>query len=425
MAFSTIREFMTLLEQRGKLYRFTDPINKDTEMFPLFRVQMRGLDDGDRKVLSFENVVGADGRNFDMSVLMGVYGASEDVLCMHMKCANYQEALEKWHNALTHPIPPVMVNEGPVQEEVHTGEELKKFGLDEVPAPLEDPGFCGVIRTGLPMISKDPETGMRNVGAYNGMFRARDRIVAGVAPMHHLMSYHWKKAQERKEGLPVAIVVGPSMAVMLASAAPIPYGEDELAIAGGLEGAPIELVPCRTVPLEVPAHAELVIEGIISTEIGEPEGMFGEYPGYLNLDNPMAPVLQITAITHRKGAIFTPIQVSFAPSDCNYVQSFCQASATYHYLKYEWKLPIEDVYLPEVGGSYICMIRVEEGTPQETVWEALHAVQKVRRCKYTIAFDHDIDLHNPELLTWSLAFSTQPNRDFLILEGGMGGLDPA
>jgi UbiD family decarboxylase len=167
-----LRSVLKQLEQRGKVYRFREPSNKDTELLPVYRVQQRGLQDSERKVLLFENIVGAKRKIYDMSVVAGIYGASEEILALGIGCESPSEILEKWHQGMAHPLPPVLVQDGPVHDEVHTGDEIKELGLDELPIPVEEPGFSGVLRTGLPMITKDPETGVRNVGTYNGFARA-------------------------------------------------------------------------------------------------------------------------------------------------------------------------------------------------------------------------------------------------------------
>src|SRR5581483_1593407 len=269
-----LRQLLDLLDSHGKLYRFTEAIDKDSELVPL----LRGLHGPERKVLLFEDVRGANGQRFDMRVAAGVYGLSEEIFALGMNCATPQDMLERWHQALEAPIAPVVVDGGPVQEEVHTGDDLLSRGLDEIPAPCEEVGFSQMIRTGVPMITRDPETGISNVGTYNGFFHDRARMVAGIYPPQDAMRYHWQTARRRGEDLPVAIVVGAMPNLIAVGSARIPYGLEELAVAGGIAGEPLEMVRCKTVPLEVPARAELVIEGMLSTTTMEPKLAFGEYP---------------------------------------------------------------------------------------------------------------------------------------------------
>ena len=424
--FRDLRQLVQHLEARGKLYRFKEPVNKDTEIGALFRVQMRGLPDAKRKVLLFENVIGSAHSRYDMGVLSGIYGASAEILQIALGCNNYVELLDKWHHGLANPIAPTIIDNGPVHEEVHTGVELQHIGLDAFPVPVEEPGFSGILRTGLPMITRDPATGIRNVGTYNAFFRAKDRMVAAIGSVHDAMRHHWQAARRRNEGMPLAILIGCTPEVMLVGSADIPYGVDELAIAGGIAGAPLEMVRCKTIPLEVPAHCEAVIEGIVSTELAEPRLPFGEYPGYLNVDYNVRPVFKVTAITHRKGAWFTPVTVGFPPSDTNLVWGFTHAAQLYHILKYEKKLPVAEVQFPQLGGgSDFCLIRIDDGVSQETVQKIIAELEASGPAKYMVIVDHDIALDDAELIIWAMSFRTRPKEDLKIVTGGIGGLDPS
>lgn len=421
-----LRAFITILEKRGKLYRFTDPIDKDSEIIPLLRVEMRGLSDTERKVLLFENVTNASGGRYAMRVAAGIYGVSEEMVTLGMGCETWGEAMEKWHRCLDNPIPPRIVDEGPVHEVIQTGEELRRVGLDALPVPVEEPGFSQMIRTGLPMITRDLETGITNIGTYNGFFRDRDRIVAAIGNNRETMRTHWHKYRERGEEMPLAIVIGAPPSVMLVGSAEIPYGADELAVAGAIGGEAMEMVKCRTIPLEVPAHAEIVIEGMVSTELFEPRFAFGEYPGYMNMERNNRPVMRVTAITHRKDAIFTPVTVGFTPSDTNAVWGFCNAAMVYHRLRYERKLPVSDVYFPQMGGANdFCVVQLQPDAG-ERAGEVLEAATEAwPNAKYMVVVDHDIDVREPDLLVWALTFRVQPHRDIKMIQGRNGGLDPS
>lgn len=424
--FRDLHEFVSLLEARGKLHRFTRPINKDTELYPVFRVQQRGLSDAERKVLLFENVVGAKGNRYQMPVLAGVYGASEEIVGLGLGFSDPVEGLEKWHEALAHPLEPVLVDSGSVQEEVMVGEEVKRLGLDILPVPVEEPGFSGVLRTGLPMITRDPESGVRNVGTYNGFLRARDRLQAAIGPIHDAMAYHWQTARRRGEPLPLAIVIGCNPEIMAFSSAELPYGFDELGAAGGLAGTPVELVRCKTIPLEVPAHAEAVIEGYMSTDTVEPRLPFGEYPGYIHVDLNVRPVFHVTAITHRRDAMFTAVLVGFPPSDTSVMWGFVHAGMMYHHLKYEQGLPIEEVYFPDLGGgSAFAIVRISDGLSQEQVQTVVDTCARYRMAKWMVVVDYDVNVRDPELLIWALSFRTAAREDFTFVPARFGGLDPS
>ncbi len=423
--FRDLREFLAELERRGKVYRFREPIDKDTELGPLLRVQLRGVPPDERKVLLFEDVRGHAGQRFGMRVLAGVYGLTDEVVAWGMGCQRPEDMLEQWHRALARPIPPVIVESGPVQEEVHQGEELRQCGLDEIPAIVEEVGYSQVIRTGVPMITRDPETGLTNVGTYNGFFRDRDRICAGIGPGQDAMRYHWQTARRRGEELAVAIVVGATPNLILVGSADMPYEVDELSVAGGIAGAPLELVRCRTVPLEVPARAELVIEGYLSTELLEPRLAFGEYPGFMQAENNTRPVMRVTAITHRQDALFTPVLVGFPPSDSNTISSVVEGGMVYHNLRYECRFPVKDVYSPNPSPATFIVIQLEEGAGRN-VWQVLQAAAGLTASsKYLIAVDHDINPRDLDMLVWALTWRVRPESDIVVLKGRHPGLDPS
>jgi 4-hydroxy-3-polyprenylbenzoate decarboxylase len=422
-----LRDFLAEARRRGRLHEFTESINKETELMPLYRVQTRGLPEEERSVLHFKDVRGSDGRRSGMQVAAGVYGASREFLTWGIGCESVQEGFERWHKGLMEPLEPVMLSSAPVHEEVHTGSELSELGLDEIPAPVEEPGFSCVVRTGTPVITRDPQTGMRNMGAYNGFFRARDRIVSGCAVFHDAMAHHWPKARERKEPLPVAIVVGPAPVLMALAAAPIPYGtSDEIKIAGGIMGTPVEMVPCKTVPLEVPAYAEIVIEGLMSTETTEPLTAFGEYPGYMSTEETYLPTIQVTAITHRRNAIFTPVTVGFYPSDSNTLLGFVHESMLYHHLRYGAGFPIVDIHFPDSSAAReFCLIRLRRQRGVDP-WGVLHAAAgHMGGAKFLVVVDEDIDVRDHDAILWALSFRFRPEADMEMVYGRSPALDPS
>jgi UbiD family decarboxylase len=237
--YADLRDFLAELEKRGKLHRWSRPVNKDSELMPLMRLQYRGRTDEARQAFLFENVTDAKQNRYDMKVVTGMYGSSRSIIGLGMGCNDPQDIYEKWHHAVTHPIAPVVVERGPAQEEIHTGDELEKIGLTMLPAPVEEPGFSGAIRVTGPFVTKDAETGMRNVGMYSGHFYGPDRFLAGIARIHDAMLYHFPVARRRSEALPVAVCLGALPDIAYVAAANIPYGLDELSVAGAIRNRPV------------------------------------------------------------------------------------------------------------------------------------------------------------------------------------------
>ena len=207
------------------------------------------------------------------------------------------------------------MDSGPAQEEVHQGDKLMEHGcLEEFPVPISTPGFDNApYFTAANWVSKDPETGIRNVGNYRGMIKSATRVGIMNPPIKDLR-VQWEKCRKMGKPLEAAIVVGPVPAVGYCSAVRFPHDVDELAVSGGIAGEPIDLVKCRTVDLEVPATAEIVIEGLLPTDSMEREGPFGEFTGYM-APEVIGPYFNITCITHRKNPIFNVFLSQFPPSE--------------------------------------------------------------------------------------------------------------
>ncbi len=184
-----------------------------------------------------------------MKVLTGAYSSSRQIMDLGLGCEDPQKIHEKWHHAVAQPINSQTVSRGAVQEVVHIGAELKKSGLDRIPAPVEEAGFSGGVRVTGPFITRDLESGTRNVGMYSGHFYGPDRLLAGIARIHNAMLYQYPTVVRRGEPLPVAIVLGALPDINYVAAANLPYGVEELAVAGGLRGRPVEMVPARPSPL--------------------------------------------------------------------------------------------------------------------------------------------------------------------------------
>jgi 4-hydroxy-3-polyprenylbenzoate decarboxylase len=427
LPYADLRGFIAELERRGKLHRWQRPVNKDREMGPLMRLQYRGMPEDQRQAFLFEHVVDSKGKRYDMSVLMGGFAGSRSILALGMGCEDPGDIYERWHHAVDNPLPPVMVESAPVHEEVHTGPELAELGLAELPAPVEECGFSGGIRTTTPFITRHPETGVRNVGTYSGHFRSRDTLVTGIASIRPTAIYHLGAAKTRQEPLPVAITVGTLPDIVIAGAANLPYGVDELGVAGGLRGRPVEMVRCKTIPLEVPAEAEIVIEAMISFDEMAHEEAFSDYPGYLMAEHTLRPLAQVMAITHRRNAIFTPILVGLPPSECNNISRTCREMILYQHLKYGSGHPeVLEVCCPEAGGGWNWwVIRIKKSHPSQPGLILQSAAGMHETSKVIIVVDEDIDPKDPDMVIWALSYAMQPHLDTQVITGRSPALDPS
>ena len=217
------------------------------------------------------------------------------------------EALgEIWINAIANPIPPVLVETAPCHEVVITGDDLKKpgGGVAALPVPISTPGFdAAPYLTATVCVTKDPETGIRNMGTYRAQLKAPDRL--GVRMASRLSGAggysHWLKYQKLGQPMPCAIIVGCAPVVAFTGPQKLAEDQDEMAVAGGLAGRAMRVTRCKTVDLEIPADAEIVVEGLIDTDMLEPEGPFGESHGHIALED-FNMTMRVTAITRKSEA---------------------------------------------------------------------------------------------------------------------------
>ncbi len=419
-----IREHLRVLEERGLLVRVGQPSDKDTEMHPLVRWQYRGgLPEEQWRAFLFEQVVDSKGRRYEMPVTVGALAGSRAIYALGFGCS-LEEIEGRWDAAMARPIPPVLVESGPVHEEVHTGAELDREGggLDELPVPISTPGFDNAPYTTCSQwITKDPDTGVRNVGNYRGQVKARRRMGIFPSGLGQDVQIHWQKCKERGQPLPAALVIGAPPLVCYASVQKVPYGMDELALAGGLAGEPIRVVTCKTVDVEVPAEAEIVIEGLINTEYLEPEGPFGESHGYMH-PRQLNPYFEVTAITHRRGAVYVSWISQVTPSESSVIKKTSYEIMFLKHLRDACRIKsIRRVVMHEPLTNLRKFITLQMRHPKEAeVWRALHAAATFHPGvgKLVVAVDDDIDPDNPEMVLWAMCYRMKPHKDVHII-GGM------
>ncbi|MDP2647576.1 MAG: UbiD family decarboxylase [Desulfobacterales bacterium] len=422
-----LRDYLKVLEEKNKLVRIKSEINKDTELHPLVRWQFRGLPEAERKGFLFENVTDVHGRKYSIPVAVAIHAASREIYGLAMGCGPHEIA-EKWTRAQLNPLAPRMVSSGPVQEEIHKGAKLLEHGgMEEFPVPISTPGFDNApYLTAANWVTKDPETGLRNMGNYRSMVKRENRLGILSRGTQHLR-IHWEKSRKAGKPLQAAIVLGPPPNVGLVATAKIAFGVDEYAVAGGLAGEPLELVKCQTVDLEVPATAEIVIEGEMPVDAMETEGAFGEFSGYMGMPG-INPFLNITCITHRKKPIFNAFLSQFPPSESSKLRQVGSEAAFYKFLKYDCNISgVRDVAFHESSGSAPYMvIRIKKNFPSEG-WQALNgaAAYTATNGKFIILVDEDIDPWDADSVNWAMSFRVQPHRDIRITMGRESSLDPS
>jgi len=419
-----LREHVEALDRAGLLHTIDSPVNKDTEMHPLVRWQFRGgIPTHARKAFLFTNVTDSKGAAYDIPVVVGALAATPAIYSIGMG-VGLNEIGPKWEEALAHPVPPVIVNTAPCQEVVVEGEDLNKpgHGLDALPIPVSTPGFdAAPYLTATNCVTKDPETGVQNMGTYRAALKARTRLGVRMATrVGGAGGYlHWLKYQERGEKMPLAIVVGCPPAVAYMGPQKLRVGQDEIEVAGALAGQPINLVQARTVDLLVPGEAEIVIEGLIDTEFLEPEGPFGESHGYVALEE-FNMAMEVTAITRKAQPVMPSIISQVTPSESSTIKRVAYEPLFLTHLRDNLGVQgVEKVSMhePLTNIRKVILVQFARGTPRTEIWRGLYGAATLQAAcgKYVFAVNDDIDADNADSLLWALAYRANPAEDMQVL----------
>ncbi len=428
-----LQDHLRALDEAGLLRVIDAPVNKDTELMTLVRWQFRGgIPEAERKAFKFTNVTDSLGRSYDMPVVVGALSATPAIYAMGMGVPLDQVG-RRWRDAVANPIPPVEITDAPCQEVVLTGDALRGDGkgLDALPVPISTPGFDSApYFTATACVSRDPDTGVQNLGTYRAGLKASDRLaVKFFVNMGQGGHAHWQKYRDRGEKMPMAITVGcpPSLAYLAPQK--IRAGLDEISVAGGLVGAPIRVAKAKTIDLLVPAEAEIVIEGLIDTEYLEPEAPFGESHGHVNTEEYNF-IMEVTAITHRRDAVLTTIISQVTVSESSVIKRVAMEPKFLNHLRDHLGikgLRKVSMHEPLTNIRRIVFLVFERGVPVTEIWRALYAASALDSAcgKFVVAVNDDIDPDNADAVFWALAYRSNPGLDVQILPHRDRGHGPA
>ncbi len=431
--YDDFQEHLARLETAGLVQRIDQEVNKDTELHPLVRWQYRGgVPECDHKAFVFTNVVDAKGRKFDMPVVVGALAGSREIYRLGLRVEADQVG-DIWRRAMGNPVDPVQVESAVCQEVVLEGDDLigEGNGLDALPVPISTPGFDSApYLTAGNFVTKDPETGVQNMGTYRGGLKAPNRLVVRMATRAGgAGGYpHWLKYQARGEKMPCAVILGCPPAVAYTGPQKVPSDVDELGVAGGLAGEPIRVVKCRTVDLLVPADSEIIIEGLIDTDLLEPEAPFGESPGHIALED-FNMIFDVTAITRKRNAMFASIISQVTPSESSSIKRDAYEQMFLVHLQNTLGIKgVRNVVMHEPLSNIrrVIFLVMEPGMQRTEIWRALYGAATLRAdCgKYVMALNEDIDPNNGDAVFWSLAYRANPTEDIVILPNRDGGHGP-
>jgi 4-hydroxy-3-polyprenylbenzoate decarboxylase len=431
MAYRSLQHFMDVLEKHGELTRITEPVRPYLEITEITdRVCKRG-----GPALLFEQVPG-----YDMPVLMNAFG-SITRMCLALEVENYEEISEELLSFLEAEAPdtlikklkllpklrrlanifPKTVSKAPCQEVVFQGDEVD---LTKIPVLTCWPLDGGPFITLPAVFTHHPETGRRNVGMYR--LQVYDRNTTGMHWHRHKGgAHHYRVAEARGERLPLAVAIGPDPAVTYAATAPLPEDLDEIIFAGFLRQEPVEMVPCVSVPLMVPASSQIVLEGYVEPGERRSEGPFGDHTGYYSLADEY-PVFHVTTLTRRRQTVYPATIVGRPPmEDC----FMAKATERLFLPLIKKTLPeIVDLNLPVEGVFHnLAFVAIDKRYPGHArkVMHALWGLGQMMFTKIILVFDKEVDVQDLSQVLWRLGNNVDPRRDAVFVDGPVDALDHA
>ncbi|WP_020591002.1 UbiD family decarboxylase [Kiloniella laminariae] len=435
MPYSSLRDFITHLEDQGRLIRVTHPVSPMLEMT---EIQTRLLAEGGPAVL-FENVVHEDGTPYDMPVLVNLFGTVERVAWgMERSPEELREVgetlaflrqpeppgslKEAWDNLpilkTVMAMKPKSVSSAPCQEVVLTGDDID---LAKLPIQTCWPGEPAPLITWPLVVTKGPggeKTDVFNLGIYRMQVLGKNKTLMRWLK-HRGGAQHyarWKK--QKPDPLPAAVVLGSDPGTIIAAVTPVPDTLSEYQFAGLLRGKKVELVDCKTVPLKVPANAEIILEGFVSLDEYGDEGPYGDHTGYYNSVEPF-PVFTITAITMRKKPIYLSTFTGRPPDEPSVLGE--ALNEVFIPLIQQQFPEISDFWLPPEGCSYrIAVVSMKKAYPGHAkrvmmgVWSYL---RQFMYTKWVIVVDDTINARDWKDVMWAVSTKMDPARDITVIEG--------
>lgn len=410
MAFANLREFISALEKEGELLRISREVDWRYEVAAWTRLSYDSHPW--RPALLFEKLRGYPPGYQVFTNGLGTYRRFARVLGLPPDTP-VKEVIQTYKARMGNLIPPVVVSAGPVEENVVTGNQVDLYRF---PVPWWHPRDGGrYIGTWHLNVSRNPETGIGNLGCYRMQVLDKNHTLIGFLPGSHL-SLHCAKQEAGGQPLEMAVAIGAEETLVLAAATMVPEPVDEYAVAGGLRGRPVGVVKCSTVDLYVPSDAEIVLEGKVQPHRREPEGPFGEFTGYHSGGVRMRPVFEVTAIKWRTGPILRGM-LHGKPIDEVHITSSISRSAA-GLLAFERAGPpgVKAIFCPPDGAPALgAIIQIEPsyvGHSRDVgrFWLSTMA----GGCKYVVIVDEDIDPFDLSQVWWAITTRTRASRDFQV-----------
>jgi len=437
MAYKDLGQFISRLEQAGELIRIADPVRAELEITAWADRMMKQPEGG--KALLFEKVIRVgESEPCDIPVLVNAYG-SKRRMAWALGVEDIEEIPARIRSILKPEIPsgfvdkmkkipqlveltqypPRIVDSGPCRDiDVHPAH------LTRLPVCVCWPGDGGAFFTLPQVITKRLSDGVRNVGMYR--MQVYDERTTGMHwHIHHGGSSHLQEYLEAGKRMEVAVALGGDPALAYCASAPLPEGIDEYLFAGFLRKKPVDLVRCKTVDLQVPAEAEIVIEGYVDPDETRLEGPFGDHTGFYSLVDDY-PVFHVTAITHRSSPVYPHTIVGRPPMEDYYMgwateRIFLPLIQTVLPEIVDYSLPAEGIFHNFVFVS----IRKRYPGHAFKVMNGIWGLGQLMFSKFIVVVDDWVDVRNTSEVLWVLGNHCEPERDTLVTRGPRDALDHA
>ena len=415
--YQDMRALIATLESTGKLRRVKKEVDPAWEIGAMARWIYQGFPEDQRFGLLFEKVKGSS-----MPVATALIGASRQVYALALGTTP-ERIHQVWLQAMRHPVAPQVVSSGPVQEVVIPAD---KVDLASLPVPMWTPGKDKRPCITACVITRDHDSGVQNMGTYRCQVQAKNLITLNTRPGRQAYANYDSYAQQGKPA-PVAVAICCEPAVHLATSAALPKGVDEITVAGGLKGVPVEVVQARTVDLLVPAHAEIIVEGELHPTGRMIEDPFGEFAGYMGPDAGPRPYFEVKCITHRTHPIYYGYISQYPPSESTMIQGQANECAIHKMLvDYFGETTVADVAMNQTHGGLLghAVIQMKPLYPGHAK-KVGRIVCETTPVKMITVVDLDIDIRYQQHLDMAVNSRVNPARDVVVIQDVYNFYDPA
>ncbi len=430
MKFGDLRGWIDALREAGELHEIDAEVNWDRELGAITR---KAFGRGDGPALLYNNITDYSDTISRQIFTGGLSNYSRVAMMLGLdKDTPIRDLVLATRDLFAKRLAPVVVDSGPVKENILTGDDIDLF---QFPSPHWHPLDGGrYLITYAGCVTMHPDTGVHNVGAYRGKLGSKDTIpVLLFRPQH--WGQHLIRHEELGQVMPIAFVVGWEPSMGFCAGAPIPAGVSEYDVMGAMHGEPVELVKCETSDIMVPASAEIVIEGFVSTDPDtfEMEGPFGEYTGYFGGEQGKRHAAKVTCITHRDNPITRATLEGTYPghySENAIMSSVHRAAVAWNVLSDAGVPGITDIHCPPVQMGTVVMVQMKQtyrGQARQAALALWGSTASNNRYKHVWVVDEDIDIHDYAALDWAYAYRVNAAEgDILMVPDTVGvAIDPS